>query len=334
MATVGTNYLNLVDYYRRQDGMGDIAEVIDILTEINAILDDAIVQECNDGSSHVTVVRTGLPQGTWRKLYQGVQPTKSTTAQVKDTTGWLEAYSEVDKKLVDLAGSNGAALRLDEAEAFIEGMSNQMSTAVFYSDTDTNPEQFMGLAPRFPALSGYDAAGQIVNGGGSGSDNTSVWFVVWSTKTVSLLYPKGSTAGIQRKDLGETTKQNSDGTRFQIMLEHFTWDVGLTVRDWRYISAVRNIDVSDIVAAGATALTNLINNMIRAYYKLRQRRIANGRPAIYCNTTVKTALHLAALNSASNTLTTENFEGQEIVRFLGIPIREEDAILNTEAAIS
>jgi hypothetical protein len=120
MATVGQSYLDLADYYRKLDGNGQIAEVIDMLAEINPIMDDAITVECNDGSSHLTTVRTGLPSGTWRKLYQGVQPSKSTTRQVSDVTGWLEAYSEVDAKLVMLAGSNGAAMRLDEAEAFIE----------------------------------------------------------------------------------------------------------------------------------------------------------------------------------------------------------------------
>ncbi len=334
MATVGNQYLDLADLYRKQDPDGQVAEVIEMLSEINPILDDAITQECNDGTSHQTTTRTGLPQGTWRKLYQGVQPSKGQTTQVKDTTGFLEAYSEVDNKLLKLAGANGNALRMDEAESFVEGMSQQMASALFYSDTDVTPEQFMGLAPRFASLSGSDSAGQIIDGGGSSTDNTSVWFVVWSPKTCSLLYPKGSKAGISRDDLGKSTKELTDGSMYEVMREHFMWDIGLTVRDWRYISAVRNIDVSDIQAGGATALDDLINNMIKAFYKLRQRRVRNGRAAIYCNTDVKTALHLAALDKAANTLTVENFEGKEIMRFLGIPIREVDAILNTEAEIT
>ncbi len=328
MATVGSSYLALADYYGRMDGNDQIAEVINMLTEINPILDDAIVQECNNGSSHLTTMRTGLPQGTWRKLYSGVQPTKSKTAQVQDTTGWLEAYSEVDKKLVDLAGSNGAALRMDEAEAFIEGMSNQMADAMFYSDTAATPEKFMGLSPRFNSLSAANGA-QIVNGGGSGSDNTSIWFVVWSPKTVSLLFPKGSKAGVQRKDLGEQTKEENNEL-YQVMREHFQWDIGLTVRDWRYVSRVANIDVSDMTAGSV----DLVDLMIDAYYKLRQRRVRNGKAAIYCNTGVKTALHKLARTDAAATLTVDKVEGQEVVSFLGIPIREVDAITNTESVVS
>ena len=333
MATVGTSYLNLADYYRKLDGKGQIAEVIDMLAEINPIMDDAITVECNDGTSHLTTVRTGLPTATWRKLYQGVQPTKSTTRQITDTTGWLEAYSEVDAKLVMLAGANGAAMRLDEAEAFIEGMSNQMATAMFYSDTASNPEQFMGLAPRFDDTTAENGS-QIVLGGGAGADNTSIWFIVWSTKTTHLLYPKGSSAGVSRKDLGETTKELSDGSMYQVFREHFKWDIGLSVRDWRYVSRVANLDVSEINTNGQSGGVEIDEYMIDAYYKLRQRRVRNGKACIYCNTTIKTALHKIAKNTSNVNLTISNFEGEEIVSFLGMPIRECDAILNTEALVA
>lgn len=333
MATVGQSYLDLADVYRRQGGDGQIAEIIDMLAEINPIMDDAITVECNDGSSHLTTVRTGLPTGTWRKLYQGVQPSKSTTRQVSDTTGWLEAYSEVDAKLIALASPNGDALRLDEAESFIEGMSNQMATALFYSDVASTPEQFMGLTPRFSDTTAENG-GQIVLAGGVGADNTSIWMIVWSTKTTHLLYPKGSMAGIQRKDLGESTKENSDGSMYQVFREHFQWDVGLSVRDWRYVSRVANLDVSEINGNGQSGGKDIDEYMIDAYYKLRQRRVRNGKAAIYCNTTIKTALHKLAKNTSNVNLTIETFEGREIVSFLGLPIRECDAILNTESLVA
>lgn len=333
MATVGNTYLQLADLFRRQDNMGQIVEIIEMLEEINPILEDAMTIECNDGASHLTTTRTGLPQGTWRKLYQGVQPTKSTTRQVRDATGWLEAYSEVDAKLIELAGKGGAALRLSEAEAFVEGMSNQMASALFYSDTATDPDQFMGLAPRFNSLSAENG-GQIVNGGGVGADNTSIWFIVWSPKTCHLLYPKGSMAGIQRKDLGETTKEKSDGSMYQVYREHFKWDVGMSVRDWRYVSRVANLDVSEINATGTSNSISIDEYMIDAYYKLRQRRVRNGKAAIYCTTSVKAALHKIAKDKTNVNLQVSTFEGQEIVSFIGIPIREVDAILETESLVA
>ncbi len=90
MATVGNTYLTLADVFKRTDADKQIATIIELLAQDNPILQDMIVKECNDGTTHLTTVRTGIPEATWRMLYQGVQPTKSTTAQVRDATGFAE----------------------------------------------------------------------------------------------------------------------------------------------------------------------------------------------------------------------------------------------------
>jgi hypothetical protein len=57
--------------------------------------------------------------------------------------------------------------------------------------------------------------------------------------------------------------------------------------------------------------------------------------AIYCNTTIKEYLHKQALQANSNTfIRVSEVDGEEKISFLGMPIREADAILNTEAQIS
>lgn len=331
MATVGNTYLTLADVRKRQDPNDQIAAIVELLAEHNPILQDAIVMEANEGTTHLTTVRTGLPSATWRKLYQGVQPSKATTTQVRDTVGMLEAWSEVDAKLVDLAVDK-AGLRLSEASAFLEAMSQEMASTLFYGDTSTNPEKFMGLAPRFNSTSAQNG-NQIVKAGGSGSDNTSIWFVVWSPRTFHLLYPKGSQAGLQREDKGKQTKVNSDGSLYDVMREKFAWDLGASLRDWRYVSRVCNIDVSDLTPTASSG-ADLIDKMITAFYRLHQRKVMGGKAAVYCNTTVKEYLHKQALSKASYSLRTKEVDGEEIVSFLGMPIRECDAILNTEAAVS
>ena len=113
--------MTLVDLVKRQDPDGKIATIAEILNETNEILDDMVWMEGNLPTGHRTTVRTGIPAPTWRKLYGGVQPTKSTTAQVTDNTGMLEAYAEVDKALADLNG-NTSEFRLSEDMAHIEGI--------------------------------------------------------------------------------------------------------------------------------------------------------------------------------------------------------------------
>src|SRR5574341_847118 len=118
MATLSVVNPTLLDLAKRSDPNGKIAAIVEILNATNEVLDDMSWQEGNLPTGHRTTVRTGIPAPTWRKLYGGVQPTKSTTAQVTDNCGMLEAYAEVDKALADLNG-NTAAFRLSEDIAFI-----------------------------------------------------------------------------------------------------------------------------------------------------------------------------------------------------------------------
>ncbi len=332
MATVGNTYLTIGDLYKRKDPDDQIAAIIELLSETNPILEDAVALECNDGTKHLTTVRTGLPTATWRMLYQGVQPSKSTTKQVVDTTGMLESWSEVDADLVEKSGNPGA-FRLSEATAFLEGMNQEMATAIFYHNSATDPEKPMGLAPRFDSLSAETGA-QIVNAEGAGADNTSIWFVAWSDRTCHLLYPKGSKAGLQRDDKGKETKTNADGSLYDVYREKFKWDLGFSVRDWRYVVRIANIDVSNMQAGSL----DLYKFMRQAYYKLHQRKITGGRMAIYCNTDVKEALDAAGTNAGASDnfvrLKPMEIGGKEVDTYRGIPVRECDAIHNVEPLVS
>ena len=324
MATLGNSFLDLIDLYRRQDPNNQIANIIELLMQINPIMEDAIAIEANDGTSHLTTVRTGLPAVTWRKLYKGINPGKSVTAQVRDTTGFLEAWSEIDEKLLKLAPDQ-AAFRLSEAQAFIEAMGEEMATGLFYHDTATDPDKFMGLAPRFSSLSAQNA-GQIVDAGGTGSVNTSIWFIVWSPNTTHLLYPKGTKAGLDREDLGTETKELTDGTMYRVVRERFMWDIGMTVRDYRYVARVCNID-------SATPPADIESFMIDAFYALRQPRAFGSKVVIYCNTTVKKLLHKQARSFSNTNVTVDTSEGEEKIMFLGYPVKEVDALVNTEARV-
>jgi hypothetical protein len=82
----------------RLDKSGNVIPVIEMLSQTNEILDDAVWIEANELTGHTTSVRTGIPEPTWRKLYGGVQPSKSTSVKVREGLGMLENYAEVDKR--------------------------------------------------------------------------------------------------------------------------------------------------------------------------------------------------------------------------------------------
>ena len=122
MAALSDTAPTYLDWARRLDPDGNIATIVEILSEELPMLEDAAVVEGNDVLSHRTTVRSGLPTGTWRKLNYGVPVEKGKTKQITDTIGSLESYGEVDKDLAMLNG-NSAAWRLSEEAAFIEGLS-------------------------------------------------------------------------------------------------------------------------------------------------------------------------------------------------------------------
>src|SRR5690349_16699070 len=201
MATIGASYLNLIDVMRAE-GAAAIANAAAVLSRLSPVVRSAFTVEANRGTSHIHSIRTGLPAVTWGRLYQGIPQSKSGRASVTDTTGFVEGLSTIDTRLLQLAKDPGA-LRMAEAEAFLESMRQEVETGVFYHDVTTTPEKFKGLSARYNALNGGGAGNQIVDAGGSGSDNTSIWIVTWSESATHMIHPQGTKAGIEREDKGE-----------------------------------------------------------------------------------------------------------------------------------
>ena len=302
MATLSNSNLTLADWAKRSDPDGRVPIVAELLSQSNEILDDCVFKEGNLPTGERVVIRTGLPGVYWRALNQGIPSTKSTTAQIDEACGILEARSEVDKDLAMLNG-NTAQFRLSEDTAFLEAMNQTQAETMFYGNPGTDPKKFLGLAPRYGDLSA-DNAVNILSAGGSGSDNASVYLVVWGDNTVYCPFPKGSKAGLTHEDLGEQTVYNSDGTRLQAFATRYQWKNGLVVKDWRYVVRICNIDISDLLGStgtqASTTSTALIKLMARALYRIPN--MAMGRAAFYMNRTVHSGLSIAAMDKSQSVL--------------------------------
>jgi len=320
----------LADFAKRTDPNGQIAVIVETLNKTNEVLTDMDWVEGNLSTGHKTTIRTGLPEATWRMLNYGVQPSRSHTAQVVDTCGMLEAYAEVDKSLADLNG-NAAAWRVSEDGAFLEAMNQEMASTLFYGDQGRYPAKFNGFVPRFSSLSSdeNEVGYNVIDAGGTGEDNTSIWFVCWGPNTVHGIFPKGSRAGFTREDLGQKTLTDSAGGMYEGYRTHYKWDCGLCVRDWRAVVRIANISVS---ALEGDTPPDLISLMVRAYIRLGNRR-KQGRCAIYCNEEVGTWLDIQATNKSNVWLNSREWGGMETLSFRGIPIRRVDQILNSEPRV-
>lgn len=346
MAVLGTTALTYADWAKRLDDGYKVGAIVELLSQTNEILKDMLVEEGNLPTGHKTTVRTGLPTATWRLLNYGVPNGKSTTAQIVDTCGNLETYSVIDKDLADLNG-NTAAFRMSESMAFLEGMNQQMAQTAMYGNTAVNPERFMGLSPRYNSVTTATAqtAVNVIDAGGTGSTNTSMWIITWGSNTCHGIFPKGKMTGLQHRDMGEWPVLDASNNTYQAYRDHYKWECGLTVRDWRYLVRICNIDVT--LLSGVSS-ANLINSLVRAMYRLpTASAIASGvqtsdapsiqgqmgRTVICCNRVLRTYLDLQAMNKANVLLQMQQWDGEVVTTFRGTPIRTVDALLNTEARI-
>ena len=340
MSMQTANWPTLLDISRRLDPDGKIAAVAEILTNYNEILDDIPFVEGNLPTGHKTTVRASLPTPTWRLLNKGVQPAKSSTNQIVDTCGMLEAYSEIDKDLAMLNG-NTAAWRLSEDKAVIEGMNQAMATALIYGDTSVNPEKFVGLAPRYYQINGgvSTTAGNVIDAGG-GTNSTSIWLIGWSSDTINGIFPKGSQAGLSMNDLGEQTIYDTQtpAGRYQAYRTHYQWKIGVSVRDWRYVVRIANLGIVALETAGDTSDTsaNVIKFMSMALDKFPP--VGGVRPVFYMNNRVRSMLRVKMLSKSNAFITLDQLQGPSISRptlsFMGVPCRRCDSIVNTETALT
>ncbi len=328
----------LVDLAKQTDNMGNLVEIIELLQQESDMLKDMVWKEANQVTGEMATVRTGLPTPTWRKFNQGVQPTKSLTAQITFNTGMLEDYSEVDVSLAEKS-NNVAEFRLNEDMAHLEGFGQQLQQKLIFGNEGTAPEEITGLASFYNSLSANNAENIIV-GGGAGADNNSIWLVGWDQNKICGVYPRGSKVGFQMNDKGIVTIQDTNGTagaRMEAYQTHYKWDVGLAVKDWRYAVRIPNIDkslLSTVYTAGAFATGADLSNLM--FEALSRIPVQNGaRLSWYMSRDTLTKLRQqASAKTQASTLGVADVGGEKIETFLDIPLRRIDALDADEALVS
>lgn len=350
MAVLSSQVFSLADATKRIAPDGSVeTEIAELLTQDNEVLYDMMWKEGNLLTGHRLTMRTGLPTSTFRKFNQGVTPSKSRVVQVDEACAMMEQKGSIDKDLAML-NDNTAQFRLSENVAHLEGMNNDMSTALFYADPST-PEKFVGLTPRYNSLSAGNAQNILV-GGGAGSDNTSIWLLGWGLKGLYGIYPKGSMAGLQHMEVKDGSADGcvevDDGTglgaTYRAFVDRYQWKCGLAIKNWQYAVRIANIDVSDLLGLtgtqATTAATNIIKLMSRAIDRIPSP--AGIKLAFYMNRTVHSGLKIQALDKSNAALGIQDallqFGDMTVktteLTFLGIPLRRCDALSLAEGLAS
>lgn len=333
MSTLGTPMLTLVDHAKRVQPDGKIAGIAELLSQRNEVVQDIPWIEGNLPTGHRTVVRTGLPTVAYRQMNAGITPSKSTTAQIDEQCAMLEGWSEVDKDLAELNGDVNA-FRLSEDQAFIQAMGIKFCTTFFYGNSGVNPEEFTGMSVRYSSKSAGNGT-NVLDAGGTGSDNSSIWLIGWSDQTMHGIFPKGSVSGLQHENLGLVTIQGQlgiAGSRMRAYQSHFQWKCGIALRDWRYVVRIANIDISNLVANSSAA--DLVQLMIKAVHHLPS--LEGIMPVFYMNRTCYEFLDIQrrADVQVGGQLKYEDVDGRPNTSFRGIPVHRTDALTQSEAQVT
>lgn len=321
MATLTSNSLSLVEVAKRKAPDGSMAEIAEVLTKENDILQDAVWYEANDTFSNQTTRRSQLPTGSFRKLNKGVGKESSKVTTIIDTVAILETRAENDTEVIK-AFSDPVRARNDENMAFLSGLSQTAATKMVYGNSSTIPEEFTGLAPRMDALA---ATKNVIGAGGTGSDTTSIYVVDWGRQGVYMTYPKNSRAGLEHTDLGIETVTDGDGNKYSAYVDKFTWKLGMVVRNPKAIGRIANIE-----SAGSSNIFDE-DDLIRLLNRMTK---GPGR-RIYTNETIMTQMEIL-LKDKTNVFfdKADGLAPGPVLTFKGIPVRLVEAILDTETAIS
>lgn len=330
MAINNSDYLGFGEFVKRM-GEGPAREILEVARDRNAMLSTAMVTQGNEVDGNVTVARTEYIDGQFVPMYGGVSDESSKTEELRDSSGTLETFSAIATRLIDRS-ADGPRTRFEEDKSAMIGFSQTMENEVFNGDQRVNTDGFTGFYARYPDLEtvGNRASEQVVDAAGTGNGiQTSMWLVTWDQMATYLFFGKNVEGGLQITDLGKQEWTNPAGGRFMAWVNHFEWNLGLTVRDFRSNSRIANINTTDLLAGNVT----LVPLMTEAFYKI-PAEMQSMRKAWYCSTEVLVALTKEAQQQANTYLTIENFEGKPIVSFYGIPIYRSDKIGVTDDPIT
>jgi len=340
MPALGSNLLTLLDVSKSKNKQ--IGKVAEVLVRHNAMLNDMPYMEMNEGTIHKEDIRSALPKVYYRKANQPIPAGKSTIEERTFTAAHFESKSQIDRAVAERGGMDRVPYnRWNQAQGHIQAQANELADLMIYGSPVSSNRKVAGFFDIYSTLDPTEeTSNQIVDAGGTGSDNCSILKVHFGERSVFGVYPKGTTAGLKREDHSKGGKlvqipgldENGNPGNFWGYEEEFMTDHGLVVKDYRQAARIANIDVSNLKSGVGAA--DLIDLMISANYKIDD--LNNGNGVWYVNRTIEAHLHKQALTKvgAGGGLSFENFEGKQILTFLGDPIRRMDALLNSEAQVT
>lgn len=333
MATIGYAH-TLSDLQKMLNPDGSIARVMEVLKESNPMMEDIMWEEGDLPIGTKTTIRTSLPSPSIRRINRGTKATKGSVRQIIDVCMNLEDRSIIDTELL-IGKPNPEAYRMAEDDAHVEGMAQYVARQFLYGDLEVDPDTFNGFTPRYNTLKdeGKGSVGhQVISAGTANSQgkNGSIWFVDWGDNRVVGIYPKGTMAGLEKQDLGESDVYDADGNAYRAVQTLYKQKCGLAVKNVRSVVRVCNIDMATLQNLTDAQQKKLIDRFVYAKNRLWMPK----NPIAYVSGDMYSWLECYLTNKNNIHVTREEVMGAApILRFNGIRVKKMDCMDDTETGV-
>ena len=342
MATKGTYVLTYRDLMAGLKGDKTFdSEIVEIMLEQNPMLDDMVISEANDGTSNKTTIRTGLPDAAWTAFYEGVQGSKGSKKQIRNTAGRLQSKIEIDAALFDQAPDKGALLR-DEIESHANAMMNEMADCLIYGKITTEPKKFNGLINFFSVLGGSTStddklAKHYVFDAKSASQAStaalrSIWLVGWGQKSIRTFYPRGSQGGLKKGEFKKVDAYDTTltGGTYEVYRQYLEWQLGLDVRDYRYAGRIANLQSDEMFdTSGVPEYVEILRRMVTRVHSDGVRQV------FYMDRLTWEAVGVwMARKTMTNAIGFKDLQERPTQTLFGIPVRICDALNANETEVT
>ncbi len=172
-----------------------------------------------------------------------------------------------------------------------------------------------------------------------------MWLLGWGPRQIHTIFPNGMPAGMVHMDKGLVQTFDANSLPFWAWTTWLEHNIGVCVHDWRYGVRACNIDYTQF---GGGSAANLIATLAAMMMKPPvmpsgvapvqdsddDANVVMARNAVYLNRTTYLGLDLQAQNKTNVLLKMEEWDGEPTLTYRGVPIRVNDSLVTTEAAVS
>lgn len=342
MATLDVGQdLSIAEITRREDPDGQLATLVDVISEENHILNYVQWEECNNGDNHDVKRIVAEPSGSDRTYDFGVAKEAGITEAVTEPTQMMASLSEVDDRKYKRA-RDPDAFRLGEDGLFLKGMTKTFVSRLFDGARATNALQITGINNRsdYNTLSSTYTYDQADGNASATANKTSIYLVQFGPGKIMCTYPRNNpqVSGdlpIKMEDFGKSIidmSGSSGALKYPAWQTWFSIDFGWSIYDPRCVKRIVNISTSSIDGVDDFAWSE--DPMFDAIGDLEY----NGEGAVFfCNRTVWTQARKRANEKGNAFYAQPAGEGpfaKPVLYFDGIPMARVDQITNTQSTIT